>query len=169
MKKVLLLLIVAVMFASCGNNAGDKKVKRADKETATEAGIQKTEVKLDSNDRVFKKYVNGQPLLVLKYKKTGKKEIPVYQKEYYENGQVSKEGPLVDVKKNGLWKSYYKTGELRSEFYYKDGYIDSVTTAYHKNGKIRYKGQFHKSRKTGVWEFFNEQGELTDTKDYSKK
>ena len=169
MKKVLLLLTLAVVFASCGNNTGEKKVKSADNKTASEAGVQKTVVKLDSNDRVFKKYVNGQHLLVMKYKKTGKKEYPIYQKEYYENGQVSKEGPLVDVKKNGLWKSYYKTGELRSEFYYKDGYIDSVTTAYHKNGKIRYKGQFHKSRKTGVWEFFNEQGELTDTKDYSRK
>ena len=169
MKKILLMLTLAVVIASCGNNVKEEKANKQNNETTVDSQEPETVVKLDPDEKIFKKYANGQPLLVMRYQKTGKKHIPVYQKEFFENGQISKEGPMVNVRRNGLWKSFYKTGELWSETYYKDGYLDSITTAYYKNGKVRYKGQYYKSHKTGVWEFFNEQGELTDTKDYGSK
>ena len=49
------------------------------------------------------------------------------KKEYYENGNVKKEGELTfnmfDYKKIGTWKVYNKQGKLIKEEIYKNGKI----------------------------------------------
>jgi len=169
MRKILLLLTLAAFMASCGGNEKSKQVSNQKKETVKKTEKEKPALKLEPGERVIKSYVNGQPLLVTKFEKKGDKETPVYQKEFFENGQVSKEGSMVNGKRTGAWKSYYKTGEIWSKGFYKNGLNDSTTIAYYQNGEVRYKGQFTEGMKSGTWQIFTEEGTLKEIKNYGNK
>lgn len=170
MKKIILVLTLATFIVSgCSNGSDEKKANT----TQTKEQVKKPEpaqqanlVKLEAGERAIKKYANGQPLIVLKFVKDGDKETAVYRKEYFENGQVSKEGPLENGKAGGSWKSYYKTGEVWSEGSYVNGRNDGKVTAFYKSGKVKYEGQYNKGKRSGVWKFFNERGDLTETRNY---
>jgi antitoxin component YwqK of YwqJK toxin-antitoxin module len=169
MKKILVVLsITAVVLSGC-NEVSNEKANNEVQKKETVAKVEKKTVdivKLGDDERAITKYANGQPRLVLRFEGEGDKEISVYQKEFFENGQVSKEGPMKDGKRNGDWKSYFKTGELWSKGSYLNGRNNGPTTAYYKSGKVKYEGMYKNGRKSGVWKFFNEQGELTETKNY---
>ena len=44
--------------------------------------------------------------------------------EYYETGEISERGNLIDGKKDGKWTEYYQKGQIRVESNYKDGKED---------------------------------------------
>jgi antitoxin component YwqK of YwqJK toxin-antitoxin module len=73
------------------------------------------------------------------------KKIAVYEREYYKDGKVLKEGPLnSDVKRNGLWKSYYRDGILWSEGDFVNGIREGKTATYFANGQKYYEGNIQK-------------------------
>ena len=51
-------------------------------------------------------------------------EMNGVEKSYYESGELKSEVMFKDGKLNGVEKSYYKTGELESEIPYQDGKMD---------------------------------------------
>lgn len=69
-------------------------------------------------------------------------------------------------KKNGAFTAYYKSGEIRSNFYCDEIYYDSIVnskfnskfTAYSKEGKIIIEGNYEKNLKTGKWSYFSDLG-----------
>ncbi len=171
MKKIVLILAIAAFMAtSCSSGSGEKKPATQKKESVAKpekvAVQQQDLVKLEPGERAILKYTNGQPQIVLKFVKEGDKETVVYRKEFFENGQISKEGPMENGQANGAWKSYYKTGEIWSEGSYLKGRNNGPVTAFYKSGKVKYKGQYKNGKRSGVWKFFNERGDLTETKNY---
>ena len=82
----------------------------------------------------------------------------IYEKEYYEDGNPLKEGPIVNDKRDGRWKSYYRDGTLWSEGDYANGVREGLTKSYFPNGKLRYEGNFTNGVKSGQWNFYNENG-----------
>lgn len=115
-------------------------------------------------------YTNGSAQIERDFKMIEGKRLAVYEWEYYEDGNILKEGPLsINEKRDGSWKSYYRDGTVWSEGDFKNGLRQGKTITYHANGKIYYDGQFNKAQKTGVWKFYNEDGEFDYEIDYDKR
>jgi len=149
MNKVVLVLMIAVFFTACGGANSSKELERTD---------------------IINSYTNGQTQLERDFKVVEGKRKAVYEREYYEDGNLLKEGPLsVNEKRDGLWKSYYRDGVTWSEGDYADGIREGKTITYFANGKKYYEGQFVRAQKTGVWKFYNEQGEFVNETIYDPK
>lgn len=72
----------------------------------------------------------------------------------YSNGKVIGEG-IVDAegRRQGPWKEYYETGELRSQGKYKDGGREGEWIFYYQNGKEEQRGTYHKGKPDGNWKW----------------
>lgn len=148
MNKVVLISIVAIFFAA-GNscNSGNS--------------LEGTEV--------LSSYANGTPQMERDYKMIDGKRLAVYEREYYEDGNLLKEGRLSSAeKRDGYWKSYYRDGVLWSEGNYIVGIREGKTITYFANGNKYYEGQFAKAKKVGVWKFWTEDGKFDKEIDFDK-
>ncbi len=147
MKKIVLLVIMIAFLAAC--NSGDGK-----------------SVRVSSDEEVLESFANGTPRLVREYEEADGKRTHIFEKEFYEDGNLAKEGSLKDGQKDGEWKSYYRSGKLWSEGFFKDGKRNDTTVAYYENGNVKYVGIFQDGNKTGTWKLFTEEGELEKTQIY---
>jgi antitoxin component YwqK of YwqJK toxin-antitoxin module len=68
---------------------------------------------------------------------------------YYPNKQISSEGNMVNGKPDGLWKSYYVDGTLKSIGLRKNALLDSVWVFYNKDGNIFQKINYQFGKKNG--------------------
>lgn len=124
-------------------------------------------VKSDVVKEVVNYYPNGTLQIERDFKIIDDKKITVYEREYYEDGKLLKEGPLNSyAERNGNWKSYYRDGVLWSEGDFINGVRDGKTVTYFANGKKYYEGQYSKGKKSGIWKFYNEQGDFLYDKSY---
>ena len=77
-------------------------------------------------------------------------------KSYYKNGQIKSEGNFKDNKQDGQWRWYYDNGQLKSKVYYKDGKEDGLSDFYYKNGQLKQKGNYKDDKPdgipAGIWE-----------------
>jgi len=143
---IFISIIIGIFFTACDNN-----------NTIKSAVVKE----------VVGNYPDGSPQIERDFKVVDEKKIVVYEREYYEDGKLLKEGPLNDdSKRNGLWKSYYRDGVLWSEGDFVNGIREGKTVTYFSNGQKYYEGQFSKAKKSGVWKFYNEQGEFVYDKNY---
>lgn len=72
----------------------------------------------------------------------------------YSGGKIIGEG-IVDAegRRQGPWKEYYETGELRSEGKYKNGGREGDWLFYYPNGKEEQRGTYHKGKPEGNWKW----------------
>jgi len=141
MKKIFMFLMVLFVISAC--DSGNGKIKK---------------VKVNSDEEVLESFANGSPRIVRIFKEKDGKSDFEYEKEYYEDGNLLKEGAIVDNAKNGVWKSYYRDGTLWSEGEFVKGKREGVTKSYYPNGKLKYEGAFTQGEKSGQWNFYNEDG-----------
>ncbi len=148
MSKVFLVLMITVFFTACENsNSGNDVVET----------------------NVISSFENGSPKVERDYKLVNNNLISIYEREYYEDGNLLKEGSLnEDKKRNGLWKSYYRDGVLWSQGDFVNGIREGITITYFASGKKYYEGYYTKGKKSGMWKFWNEQEELVKETDYNK-
>lgn len=85
-------------------------------------------------------------------------EIDSIQHTYFESGIVSSEGYYKNDKKEGIWKFFHQNGELKSEGKYKSGLKEREWMYYHNNGKLSSFGNYKEDLKEGVWEFYAVRG-----------
>lgn len=97
------------------------------------------------------------------------KKVAHFQREYYEDGTLLKEGPLKHGKMDGLWKSYYNTGILWSEGEFAEGVRNGISNTYHPNGSKYYEGHFTNNEKDSTWRFWREDGSFIKEIYFSKK
>jgi antitoxin component YwqK of YwqJK toxin-antitoxin module len=69
-------------------------------------------------------------------------------------------GYLINGKKNGVFLSFYRNGQLLSSVTFKNDLQDGLTTFYHENGQIEQKGEFFKNNPIKLWSFFDANGKL---------
>lgn len=149
MKKFALLIVTVFIIASCGNNTNDQ---------------------LKEGKEVLTRYTNGGAQIERDYEIIDGKRIAVYEWEYYEDGNVLKEGPLDEnEKRHGLWKAFFRNGNVWSEGGYENGIRQGITKTYHDNGKLFYEGEFNKAQKKGVWKFYDENGDFDYEIDYDAR
>lgn len=73
-----------------------------------------------------------------------------YKRYYYENGNISSEGYLVDGKPEGYWKSYYPDGKIRSEGNRKNFCLDSTWIFYNEKGDTIKIVNYKNNKKNGL-------------------
>lgn len=147
MKKLVLFLMAGLIIASCSSD-GPKKVK------------------INKKEKVVASFANGDPQIVREFEEKDGAPIAGYEKEYYEDGNLLKEGPIVNNKRHGYWKTYYRSGKIWSESMFYEGTLDDTIKGYYTNGNLKYRGIYNNGQKTGVWLFFDENGKLTENKVY---
>lgn len=73
----------------------------------------------------------------------------VFQQYSYPNGQISSEGILRNGKPDGLWKTYYESGQLKSIGKRKDYLLDSTWVFLKENGDTSLVVNYRKDLKNG--------------------
>lgn len=147
MKNLVWFLAIVLLIVSCDND-GPKKVKVGD------------------NEKVVSTFSNGAPQIVREFKESDSGIIAVFEKEYYEDGNLLKEGEISGNKRNGTWKTYYRNGNVWNESRFLDGLLEDTIKGYYPDGQLKYKGVYHNGQKTGVWLSFDEDGKLKENKVY---
>ncbi len=89
-------------------------------------------------------------------------------KEYYRNGELKIESNYKDYQLNGLWKKFYKTGEQEWEVTYFNGYKEGSYKKIHRNGNVSVKGSHLSNLKSGKEKRYNENGNLIWKGNYLK-
>ena len=138
MKKILLLITVGLLLASCASLL---------------------------TEQVETRFPNGQPKVVRMIDKSGD---CVKQSEYYETGQVYMEGTMKNGQREGEWKSYFPDGKVQSIGYYKAGQRTGAATVYWYNGNLREEGFYKNSHHCGKWRYYDEQGNFVREDDYGE-
>ena len=145
MKKAILLLMIVGLMASCGND-GPKKVK------------------LDAGEKVTTSYANGTPQVVRTFEDEDGKLVAVYEKEYYEDGNLLKEGAVAENNRHGQWKTYYRNGNVKSDGSYVYGVSNDSIKGYYPDGTLKFTGVFENGQKTATWLYYDEKGNLVENK-----
>ena len=80
-------------------------------------------------------------------------------KEYDESGILSGEGSVDEYdKKQGTWKYYYETGELKAKGDFKDNFKTGEWIFYYEDGKIEQRGKYVKDKPSGLWTWYYTNG-----------
>jgi len=72
------------------------------------------------------------------------------------------------VKKEGLYKEYYKSGELKGEGNWKDGKPHGEFKVYYKNGDVQIKMNYKEGKKDGISKSFYPKGVLMREERYQE-
>ena len=89
-------------------------------------------------------------------------------KSYWNNNQLYQEGIQKDIsisrdclwKNHGLWKQYYKNGQLRGEINWKEGGHYGKQKTYYENGQLKLDGNKKNGKFDGVLKMYYENGQL---------
>ena len=138
MKKIFLLLFMAIAMASCSAQLTEK---------------------------VEATYSNGKPRVVRYY---DKHDQCVKETEYYESGQVKMEGGMKNGKMEGEWTAYFIDGRVQSHGFFADGKRTGAAEVYHSNGNKYEEGSYKEGKHVGKWKFYNEQGHLIKEVDFGE-
>ena len=87
--------------------------------------------------------------------------VKMYQKDYYDNGQLKAQGWLVDNNKEDFWKFYYANGKMMQQGHYKNDRQDGYWYFYNSNGTLEKEGHFNSGKKTEWWLFYDGNGKIS--------
>lgn len=145
MKFVPLIFSSTILFAACsGNEHPDLESNSVTSDTTEPPASEQTLTPLNSEEIVPGEYY-----------------------EYHQSGGIKIKGfHNQELKREGLWISYYEDGTKWSECYYTDGKREGHSLTFYPNGKIRYVGEYKADKQTGKWTFYDEDGNVTEEKSY---
>jgi antitoxin component YwqK of YwqJK toxin-antitoxin module len=87
--------------------------------------------------------------------------------EYWSNGILIASGTLDSIyRKQGHWKEFYPSKELKSEGSYLDDQRNGSWTFFYANGKTEQKGNFKKGKPDGKWLWYYESGKVLREENY---
>ncbi|HRW96813.1 MAG TPA: hypothetical protein P5104_04725 [Bacteroidales bacterium] len=121
----------------------------------------------DGKVMIFQTFKNGIPHGI---RREYSQEGEIVSGAVYENGKRIAEGITgQDGVRNGPWKDFYSTGELRAEGAYKNGEKSGKWKFYHRNGNIEQTGEFDQhGRPVGKWLWYYPSGNLLREENYIK-
>lgn len=123
---------------------------------------QPTNVKKEEN-----KFPDGTVESYTYYKNEQKQEVKHGDyKKISKDGKPLEEGNYDEGKRDGVWKFYYPTGDLREMSTYKSNMRDGAYEFYNNKKALQKKGQYVKNRMVGAWTFYYPSGKLKDEKNY---
>lgn len=161
MKTIFALFLSLTVLVSCSHENPNNKTSKTN-------NTSQNNYKADGEE-VISTFPNGAQKLVQSYVITNGQRVVIYEKENFENGNISKEGGIKNEKRHGLWKSFRPDGLLWSEGNFEEGLRDGIAKTYHPSGKKYYDGFYTKGKKSGLWKFYDEVGLLVKEVDYENK
>ena len=87
-------------------------------------------------------------------------------KGYYDCGQIRYEGTFDDGKEIGLFKYYYRSGNLEKEFFYTQNGVQAQVRIYYSDRKIKTIGEYCSKKRCGTWEYFDNLGNIILKENY---
>jgi antitoxin component YwqK of YwqJK toxin-antitoxin module len=85
----------------------------------------------------------------------------------YEKGFVLFEGIIDEQgRKQGPWKEFFRTGELKAEGKYKDDLKIRKWVYYYINGKVEQSGDYLRGKPEGIWKWYFEDGQVLLEEEY---
>ena len=90
------------------------------------------------------------------------KNVADIWKEYYENGQVKSETPMVNGDVHGNKKWYYENGQLKCEIPFVNGKINGTWKEYYETGELKTETQYVLSKAHGIEKWYYENGQLKE-------
>ncbi len=109
---------------------------------------------------------------------TGKLEMEYWEidnqlsgpyKTYFEDGFTLKQtGQIINGKKQGLTKEYYKNGQLSFEYYLENGLLQGPFKKYHSSGLVATEGRFNHGELDGEIRRYTQFGKLESIENYER-
>ncbi len=81
-------------------------------------------------------------------------------KSYYENGQLKTEENYKYGKLEGVAKAYDESGKPKMEINYKNGIREGVVKFYNKNGKLKTELNYKNGKIWGIYKQYSDNGQL---------
>ena len=75
-----------------------------------------------------------------------------------DSSRIEKEGMYINNRKNGVWKTYYPNGVLKSEITYVNNRPNGYARIYYKNGKLSEEGYWKGTKWVGQYNYYYENG-----------
>ena len=110
-------------------------------------------------------YSNGQETVTLVYE--GDQLRDGTYKTYYRNGNVKKQFTFKDGKYSGNCKTFYESGKLSEDYNYDNGKLEGSYTAYYESGQVKEKYNNINDKGEGPYEEYYEDGTLAEKGTYS--
>lgn len=88
------------------------------------------------------------------------------RKTFYSNGKLRSEVPIKNGKKNGLAKDFYSDGTPHFEINYVDNVKQGITRMYYQNGKLYEETPYEKDKIHGVKKRYRQDGKLSTEAPY---
>ena len=81
-----------------------------------------------------------------------------YEYEYFGNGELMSSKRYNDGVKDGVFATWYESGQKRSEGFWEDGKKIGKWYSWHSNGQVESEGSYIDDRKDGLWVSYDETG-----------
>lgn len=88
---------------------------------------------------------------------------------FWKNTEKRTEGNYINNEKEGIWKSFYKSGGLKSEISYLHGEKKGYAKIYYENGQIAEEGMWMGDKWTGRYKSYYANGKLSYLWNYNDK
>ena len=75
-------------------------------------------------------------------------------------------GKYIKGRVNGIYKDWYKTGQLYCKLYMINGINSGEAIYWHENGQVEISGEYSNGQKIGTWNKWDSDGLLTEQKLY---
>lgn len=75
-----------------------------------------------------------------------------------DKSKIEKEGEYLNNRKNGIWKTYYPNGVLKSEITYVNNRPNGYAKIYYENGKLSEEGIWKGTKWVGSYNYYYENG-----------
>ena len=86
--------------------------------------------------------------------------------DVYDNFQIMGTGTFKDGKRDGMWISFWKNGNVENEGVFKEGKKHGLFKSFFENGQIRYIQEHKNGVPVGVCKHFDKDGNLIKTEEY---
>jgi antitoxin component YwqK of YwqJK toxin-antitoxin module len=86
-----------------------------------------------------------------------------------ENGLLLQEETWDKNKRNGEYKEYYTTGDIRLKWHYKNGKIDGDYASYYLDGTLWNKGQYTAGLREGTWTNYDREGNELKIEEFTRE
>jgi len=170
------VLVGLVFFVGCNETLKPKEEMISEKVISSEAkSIDYNSEKDNFKLECFTMYYKGK-LFTGKLEKYGpgdylKKEanynngIPNNISEYYDNGKVKTKSSFIalndtTIGQNGLYKKYYKSGNIKAQGEFKNGNQIGLFEEYYKNGQIKEKAIFEEGKQNFQITEYDQNGQI---------
>lgn len=159
MKFTLPLAILVLIISSCGSDESESKDLDEAKVTAEkEAKPSRKRSRRSRRDSLYSEITPVESIAKTSAKPISKKDG--INLSYYPSGKVKSEVFYKNGKKNGSGKWYFESGQLKYEGNWKNGKQDGVEMAYFASGQLRQEAYLRDGRAQGIYKEYSQTGEL---------